>query len=95
MRKFRKHGSEPTALTWVDSALLPRATLEGRSRVLIENHTGIVEFTDEKLRLSSKLGEIYVAGFSLSLAQVREKCLIVEGRIDSVAMPDGGACNGI
>ena len=95
MRKFRKRASEVPALTWVSSANLPRATLEGRTRVLIENHTGIVEFTEEKLRLSSKLGEIAVAGFGLSLAQVRERCLIAEGRIDSVTMPDGGFCDGV
>ncbi len=93
MRKFRKHSAEVPALTWIDSANLPRATLEGRSRVLIENHTGIIEFSSEKLRLASKLGEITVAGFDLGLAQVREKCLIVQGRIDSVSMPDGGACD--
>jgi len=82
------------ALTWVDSADLPRATLDGHSRALIENHTGIIEFTCEKLRLSSKLGEISVAGFGLCLAQVRQGCLIVRGRIDSVSMPDGGRCDG-
>lgn len=78
-------------LAWIDSAAgLPRATLDGSTRALIENHTGIIEFSAEKLRLASRLGEIIVAGSDLSLSQVRAGSLIAQGRIDSVTMPDGG-----
>lgn len=83
------------ALMWVDSAAgMPRATMDGRSRVLIENHTGIIEFSFEKLRLDSRLGEIVVTGSGLSLSQVRSASLIVQGRIDGVSMPEGGGCDG-
>lgn len=83
------------ALTWLDAAAgLPRATLDGRTRVLIENYSCIIEYSCTKLRLSSKLGEIVVTGADLSLCQVRCASLIVQGRIDGVSIPEGGGCDG-
>ena len=95
MKPFRRKRTDIPALSWLESAGgLPRATLDGRNRALIENHTGIIEFSTEKLRLASKLGEITVSGAELNLSQVRRDSLIAEGRIDSVIMPDGGRCDG-
>lgn len=94
MNFFRRMSADMPALRWADTADLPRATLDGRARALIENHTGIIEFNCEKLRLSSRLGEITVSGDSLTLHQVCGRSLIVQGRIDSVTMPEGGRCDG-
>ena len=95
MKVFSKRRADIPALAWVDyAAALPRATLDGRSRALIENHTGIIEYTAEKLRLDSRLGEIVVAGSNISLSQVRKGSMIVTGHIDSVSMPDGAECDG-
>ena len=95
MRQFRKKRADIPALEWVNPAgSQPRATLDGSRRALIENHTGIIEYSSEKLRLASKSGEITVVGAELSLSQVRSDSLIATGRIDSVTMPDGGACDG-
>lgn len=94
MRKYRRKRADIPALEWIGPAGgQPRATLDGSRRALIENHTGIIEFSSEKLRLSSKAGEITVAGADISLSQVRSDSLIATGRIDSVTMP-GGGCDG-
>lgn len=94
VRKHPAARARIPALTWVDAAAgLPRATLDGRTRALIENHTGIIEFSTEKLRLASRLGEIVITGSGLSLSQVRAGSLIAQGRIDSVIMPGGGQCD--
>lgn len=83
------------ALTWLEEASCPpRATLEGHCRALIENYRDIVEFSPEKIRLSSHQGEIVLVGAEMCLAQVRPECLMVVGRIDSVSMPEGGAVHG-
>ena len=66
----------------------------GHCRALIENYRDIVEFSPEKIRLSSHQGEIVLAGAEMCLAQVRPECLMVVGRIDSVSMPEGGAVHG-
>ena len=63
-------------------------------RALIENYRDIVEFSPEKIRLSSPQGEIVLDGSEMCLAQVRPECLMVVGRIDSVSMPEGGAVHG-
>jgi len=95
MKLFRRRRADIPAISWIESAAaLPRATLEGRSRALIENHTGIVEFSCERLRLSSRLGEISVTGAELELARVCPGSLMVLGRIDGVTMPEGGSCDG-
>lgn len=94
MKLFRRRADIP-ALRWAEAAgALPRATLEGRRRALIENHTAIIEFSAVKVRLASRLGEISITGAGLCLTQVRESCLIVEGRIFGIVMPEGGACDG-
>lgn len=80
------------ALEWLDdvSGFSVRATMTGSRRVLIENHTGILEFSPERVRLSSKHGEISVSGAALSLTEVRPRSLIVLGRIDAVELPPEG-----
>lgn len=72
----------------------PRATLVGSGRVLVENHLGITEFTQERVRLSARGGEIIVEGSGLSLAQARGRTLVVEGCISAVTMPEGGDGHG-
>ena len=95
MRIFRRKRVDIPALSFLESAgSIPRATLDGSDRALIENHTGIIEYTSEKLRLSSKHGEITVTGADIALSQVRSDSLIATGRIDSVSMPGGGMCDG-
>ena len=94
MKHFRKRADIP-ALTWTEArGALPRATLDGSRRALIENHRGIIEFSCERIRLASALGEISVVGTGLCLSQVRKDCLIILGRIDSIIMPEGSACDG-
>ena len=95
MRIFRRKRIDIPALSFLESAgSVPRATLDGSDRALIENHTGIIEYTSEKLRLSSKHGEITVTGADIALSQVRSDSLIATGRIDSISMPGGGMCDG-
>ena len=77
------------ALEWLDdiSGASARATMIGSRRVLIENYTGVLEFSAELVRLSSKRGEITISGTELTLSEVRPHSLIVLGRIDAVEMP--------
>lgn len=68
-----------------------RAVVTGGRRALIENHTGILEFSPERIRLAARDGEITVLGAQLQLAEVRPRSLIVLGRIDAVTLPGEGA----
>lgn len=82
-------------MQWPAEAIdAPRATLVGAGRVLIENHMGITEFIDERVRLKARGGEIVVEGSGLSLGQIRDGSLIIKGHISSVGMPEGDGENG-
>ena len=72
---------------WTAAGNAARATLTGNRRALIENHTGILEFSPERIRLAAPNGEITVVGEAMQLAEVRPRALIVEGRIDAVELP--------
>lgn len=82
------------ALEWLSdvSGRAARATAIGSRRILIENHTGIQDFTDEEVRLSTAAGPLCVRGRELTLCEVRQNALIVHGCIRQVDLPeDGGA----
>ena len=78
------------ALEWISevSGRAVRATLVGGSRVLIENHTGILDFTEECVRLNAPGGAVSVRGAHLSHCEVRPNALIVRGCIRSVELPE-------
>ena len=93
MPKARKpsHPAAP-ALEWLSdiSGRAARATAIGSRRILIENHTGILDFTDDQVRLSTASGPLCVYGQDLTLCEVRENALIVHGIIRRVDLPEGG-----
>lgn len=83
-----------SALEWFSelSGRAVRATAVGSRRLLIENHTGIRDFTEETVRLSTAAGSMCVHGQNLTLCEVRKNALIVHGCIRQVELPeDGGA----
>ncbi len=80
------------ALEWLSdiSGRAARATAIGSRRILIENHTGIQDFTDECVQLSTAAGQLCIHGRNLSLYEVRENALIVHGVIRQVNLPEDG-----
>ena len=80
------------ALEWLSdvSGRTVRATLVGSRRIMIENHTGIQDFTDECVQLSTAAGPLCVHGRNLTLCEVRENALIVHGCIRQVDLPEDG-----
>lgn len=78
------------ALEWLSdvSGRAARATAIGSRRILIENHTGIQDFSDEMVKLSTANGPLCVHGRGLSLCEVRENALIVHGCIRQVELPE-------
>lgn len=81
-----------SALEWFTelSGRTARATAVGSRQLLIENHTGIRDFTDEMVRLSTATGPMCVRGQNLTLCEVRENALIVHGCIRQVELPEDG-----
>ena len=80
------------ALDWVEdvSGRCARATAIGSRCLLVENHTGILSFTSDCVRLATGGGSICVAGSGLTLCEVRPGALIVRGDIHRVYLPSKG-----
>lgn len=82
------------ALEWLSdvSGRTVRTSAIGSRRLLIENHTGILHFTEECVRLSTRTGTLCIHGQNLALCEVRKNALIVHGCIRSLDLPgEGGA----
>ncbi|MDL2206675.1 YabP/YqfC family sporulation protein [Eubacteriales bacterium OttesenSCG-928-N13] len=77
------------ALEWLEQASgsQPRVMLAGGRRAMIENHTGIIEFDEQRVRLMTKQGVLTLHGQGLMLAEVRPDALTVRGIITAVELP--------
>lgn len=60
---------------------VPRITLVGGLQVLIENHKGIIEFTDSRIRLAHTGGEMHVVGKRLTIRNIQPNEILIEGEI--------------
>jgi sporulation protein YqfC len=60
---------------------LPRITLLGNMQMLVENHKGIIEYTNKNVRIRLKRGELVIVGVGLLLGNLQAEELIVEGEI--------------
>ncbi len=59
-------------------------TAIGKSRVLVENHKGIEQYSEEYIRLSSQSGALSVYGSRLRIRILGKSRLALEGRIRSM-----------
>lgn len=64
----------------------PRLELTGGSRLLIEDHRGILEYTDSVLRVALRREELRVTGEELRLTALTLHELAVSGRIRSIEL---------
>lgn len=82
------HRAAP-ALEWLSdlSGRTARITSIGSRALLIENHSGILEFSPEHIVLASRCGAIEIHGADLTLSEVRKNALIVRGSVQQLALP--------
>ncbi|UOQ46347.1 sporulation protein YqfC [Halobacillus salinarum] len=63
---------------------LPRITTIGSIHVYIENHTGLLHFSDEEVRLQYKQGQIKIVGRDLGVKMMLKEEILLEGSLQSV-----------
>lgn len=63
---------------------LPLITLTGREEVIIENYKGILEYSEETVRVGTAAGVLRLSGGGLCLRQVSAECIVVAGRIEGL-----------
>ncbi|NLF27893.1 MAG: hypothetical protein GX592_08340 [Clostridiales bacterium] len=86
---MRNKKRRPEQLSWLEdlSGREVRVTAVGAGRALIENHTGILEYSPARVLVRCPKGTVAVNGRELMLREVRKNALIVAGAIDSVEFP--------
>jgi sporulation protein YqfC len=63
---------------------LPRITMIGQIHIYIENHRGLLSFTDKELRLLLKQGQLLIKGSAFVIKTILPEEILLEGKIDQV-----------
>ena len=64
----------------------PLAEIIGKRRVLIENHSGITEMSNDRITASNDGGNIVITGKDLQLVMMSVDQIVVAGQIESVLL---------
>ncbi len=68
---------------------LPRITMIGQIHVYIENHKGLVVYSDTELKLKTNKGYVQISGSSFVLKMMVPEEILLEGLITEVRfIPD-------
>ncbi|ARK29327.1 sporulation protein YqfC [Halalkalibacter krulwichiae] len=67
---------------------LPRITMIGQLHIYIENHRGVLRFSNQELRLLLKQGQLLIKGDHFVIKTILPEELLLEGRIDEVVYLD-------
>ena len=71
---------------WKKEGLRPKTLIElyGNERVLIEEHRGILAYSNEEIRVGTSFGSALIEGMELRLCCMSRSQLVIRGRIGSV-----------
>ena len=63
---------------------IPRLTISGDKEIYIENHKGILEYTDTEIRISTAMGIVRVCGKNLVIDRIRLEDIVIWGGFSRV-----------
>ena len=66
------------------STTIPKITIIGFEKMLIENYKGILEYQDFYIRISTYVGILNINGYGLNLQEMTSDDLVVTGKIESI-----------
>jgi sporulation protein YqfC len=72
---------------------LPRITMIGQLHIYIENHKGVLRFSNEELRLRLKQGQLLIKGSDFVLKTILPEEILLEGKIDQVLYLDASGAD--
>lgn len=64
---------------------IPKVSVVGRNKVIIENHKSILEFSKSVLRVASSVGTIYIAGSGMEVLFMGDETIVVSGTFNSLS----------
>lgn len=59
----------------------PVVEIEGKSRVIIENHTGIVKYSPGEIIVNTSLGSVFISGEKMFIQSLIADEIIIKGVI--------------
>lgn len=65
---------------------LPLVELAGHKRALIENHSGVTQYSMHEICVKVRFGQIRILGNGLTLSRMTKEQLIIIGDIESVSL---------
>lgn len=68
---------------------LPRITMIGQLHIYIENHRGLLTFSDKEIRILLSQGQLLVRGKAFVIKTILPEEILLEGKIDQVIFIDG------
>ncbi len=63
---------------------LPRITMIGQIHIYIENHRGLLAFSDKEVRLLLEQGQLLIKGNAFVIKTILPEEILLEGKIDQV-----------
>jgi sporulation protein YqfC len=63
---------------------LPRVTMIGQIHIYIENHRGLLTFTDQEVRLLLKQGQLLIKGEQFVIKMILPEEILLQGKIVEV-----------
>ncbi len=90
MRKKVKKLDEILEIPVELSTDIPKVTIVGFERVLIENYRGILEYQDYFVRVNTHIGILNINGFNLNLEEMTTDDLLITGKIESIDFEEVG-----
>lgn len=65
---------------------LPVVEIAGERRVLVENHMGVMEYSQGRIGIKVKYGMVVICGSCMTLTRMTKEQLVVSGKIDGVSL---------
>ena len=62
----------------------PKITSVGRKEVFVENYKGIIEFTNEIVRINSNYGIITITGENMKIKEITSDDIVIIGDIGNI-----------
>ncbi len=67
---------------------LPRITLLGNLRLVIENHRGLIQYDPAQIRVCLEKGEVILQGSNLNISLISGEEIVVDGQLKGVEFYD-------
>jgi len=68
---------------------LPRLVMLGNCRLIVENHRGLLEYTEATVRIRTARAEIKISGERLNLMYMLKEEIGLEGKFTGIELPGG------